>query len=324
MARNLALKTNVEPADSDYPYGKIKDDSGVGDGTPVNELVYGDMHQFFARMFAKSGLVYNNLPDSDYSDFQFFEAAQKLWKNFIGVRIISTNTNTTVADIGKVIFVSGATGSTSHYLPNSTTLQDGDSIVFVNNDDKEVNILNFGGDSLANYTSPLLKTGDFIQLVLDKANAQWIVINHKITQIIPSPVIISYASGTSIITVGNTALKLLPNAEISDIDNQYSSGNFTPNKVGFYNFSAVLTFYISAVSTNETVYFQLLKNSTTLVNRCSWVKTSYDGNGLVLTATLSTVINAVNVTDTYQVVVLTLSNRAIEIDGTISYHYVNQ
>lgn len=74
MARSLASKENVEPVDSDYPYGRIKDNSGANDGTPVNEDVYGDFHQFFAKLFAESGLTYNELPDNDYSGFQLFEA----------------------------------------------------------------------------------------------------------------------------------------------------------------------------------------------------------------------------------------------------------
>lgn len=78
MARDLEQKENVMPADGDYPYGRIKDDTGIEDGTPVNEPVYGDFHQFFARMFAKSKLTYNNLPDNAYSGFQFFEALEEV------------------------------------------------------------------------------------------------------------------------------------------------------------------------------------------------------------------------------------------------------
>lgn len=75
MARNLANKPNVNSPDSDYPYGRIRDrDPGVTAGTRVDENAYGDMHQFFAKMFSASGLTYNELPDNDYSGFQFWAA----------------------------------------------------------------------------------------------------------------------------------------------------------------------------------------------------------------------------------------------------------
>lgn len=75
MAIDLLQKENVDGADSDYPFGKIRDkEPGVQNGTPVNVKTYGDFHQFFSKMFFESGLTYNNLPDNDYSGFQFYEA----------------------------------------------------------------------------------------------------------------------------------------------------------------------------------------------------------------------------------------------------------
>jgi len=85
MARSLENKENVEPVDSDYPYGRIKDNTGSDNGTPINEDVYGDFHQFFARMFAESGLTYNELPDNDYSGFQYYEALKTLVGNIFNI-----------------------------------------------------------------------------------------------------------------------------------------------------------------------------------------------------------------------------------------------
>ena len=45
--RNKSNLANIV-IDANYPYGRIKDNTGAGDGTPVNEFVYGDIHQFFA------------------------------------------------------------------------------------------------------------------------------------------------------------------------------------------------------------------------------------------------------------------------------------
>lgn len=79
MAIELLEKDNVMPADSDYPYGQIKDRiDGTQEGTPINVKTYGDFHQFFSRMMAIAEISYNNLPDNDYTNFQLFEALIKV------------------------------------------------------------------------------------------------------------------------------------------------------------------------------------------------------------------------------------------------------
>lgn len=74
----LIDKPNVDAADSDYPYGNIRNNPGNRTGTPVNKLVYADMHQFFERMMAISGITPNGLPDNAYTGFQLFEALLKV------------------------------------------------------------------------------------------------------------------------------------------------------------------------------------------------------------------------------------------------------
>lgn len=74
--RSLKSKTNVVAPTSDYPYARIKDNPGDGTGTPVNELVYGDIHQFFERLMVKAGIVANGLPDNNYSGFQLEDALE--------------------------------------------------------------------------------------------------------------------------------------------------------------------------------------------------------------------------------------------------------
>jgi hypothetical protein len=79
MAIPLASKLNVEAPSGAFPYGNIKDNPGDNTGTAVNKAVYADFHQFFAKMFAESGLVYNNLPDNATNTFQYWEALKKLF-----------------------------------------------------------------------------------------------------------------------------------------------------------------------------------------------------------------------------------------------------
>ena len=50
MAIKLEDKTRVDAPDYDYPFGKIRDKTESEGGTPVNTEVYGDFHQFFAKM----------------------------------------------------------------------------------------------------------------------------------------------------------------------------------------------------------------------------------------------------------------------------------
>lgn len=80
MARSLASKPNVVAPGGSYPFGRIKDKGGTA-GTPVNEQVYGDMHQFFEKMMSLAGLVANGLPENNTDGFQFIQAMQKLFVN---------------------------------------------------------------------------------------------------------------------------------------------------------------------------------------------------------------------------------------------------
>lgn len=67
-------KTNTDAPSSMYPDGKIRDDDGTGSGTPVDTKVYGDMHQFFAKLMSLAGLVFNSLPDNAYYGYQYVTA----------------------------------------------------------------------------------------------------------------------------------------------------------------------------------------------------------------------------------------------------------
>lgn len=74
MAIALSTKTNVEAPSVDYPYGSIKDNTGLNDGTPVNRAVYTDMHQFFQRLLDQAGITANGLPDNATNTYQLFLA----------------------------------------------------------------------------------------------------------------------------------------------------------------------------------------------------------------------------------------------------------
>lgn len=72
--RNKSTLTNIDNSNPDYLLGRIKDNSGSNDGTPVNEFVYGDIHQFFAKLVTEAGIVPNGQPDNENNGYQLVEA----------------------------------------------------------------------------------------------------------------------------------------------------------------------------------------------------------------------------------------------------------
>jgi hypothetical protein len=131
--RSLQSKPNVVAPGGSYPYGKIKDRSGATAGTPVNEQVYGDIHQFFERLMAKSGITPNNLPENSTNGFQLFEALQRI-----------------IVPIGFIGMWSGSVGSipTGWGLcdgTNSTPNLSGKFIVGYNSGDSDYNAIGATG-----------------------------------------------------------------------------------------------------------------------------------------------------------------------------------
>lgn len=116
MARILANQQNISAPDGDYLYGRIKDDDGTNDGTPVNEKVYGDIHQFFARLAAMAGITLNDLPDNEYSGFQFYEALSQL--------AIYNTTSKDSKTIGLGSFVFTVDPNLAYQVGNSVRIQD--------------------------------------------------------------------------------------------------------------------------------------------------------------------------------------------------------
>ena len=87
MARDLAAQTNVDPISVDYPSGRMRNDSGVGDGTPVSEAINGDLIQFFQKAMRDAGITPNDLPDNTTNGWQLNDAvnlAAKIFDNEYG------------------------------------------------------------------------------------------------------------------------------------------------------------------------------------------------------------------------------------------------
>lgn len=77
MARKLSNKVNVDPISGAYPYGRVKDNPGDNTGTPMDELLLGDLIQFFEKLMDASGITFNNQPESNTNGFQFISALRQ-------------------------------------------------------------------------------------------------------------------------------------------------------------------------------------------------------------------------------------------------------
>lgn len=77
--RILSSNPNVDNSDlSNYPNGRIKNNTGSNDGTAVNERVYGDIHQTISKLMRLYNIDPNNLPDNELNGFQIIDALRAL------------------------------------------------------------------------------------------------------------------------------------------------------------------------------------------------------------------------------------------------------
>jgi len=73
--RDKANQSNIDKSNLvAYPNGRVKDDGGSGDGTPVNEQTKGDIHEFFDKLLRLCGVKHNGLPDNEVNGYQTIEA----------------------------------------------------------------------------------------------------------------------------------------------------------------------------------------------------------------------------------------------------------
>lgn len=100
MAIKLTDKPNTEGVSANYPYGNIKDNDGSLNGTPVNKLVYADLHQFFERLMALAGVTHNGLPENNTNGFQLIGALDAFARSLTAS--LSANGTVTRASLSEV------------------------------------------------------------------------------------------------------------------------------------------------------------------------------------------------------------------------------
>lgn len=185
MAIGLENNPNNSAITVAYPYGGLKDNTGAGDGTPINKLTNDDIHQTLRKILELAAITPNGLPDNVTNGFQYITALNRLFKKFIGVFNSPSNATytLTVANMGYMINIEGNTATKSFNLPNSNTLQDGDSFLFYNNT-PYISIVQSGTDFVGGGADvTLVNQGNWVLLVLDKANFNWVIAAAYITPV---------------------------------------------------------------------------------------------------------------------------------------------
>ncbi len=72
--RNKVNVINTIPASPDYPMGRIKDDTGVNDGTPICEENNGDIQETVTALMERAKITPNGKPDNVTNGYQIFDA----------------------------------------------------------------------------------------------------------------------------------------------------------------------------------------------------------------------------------------------------------
>ena len=136
MSKGLEnLTPFIEPVTSDYPWGDIKDGTGVGDGTDVNRSNHADYHQTFRKLLSLANITPNGLPDNVTNGYQYIDAMKKVLKTYIGAITLSADATEllSASNIGYFINAEGNTINKRINLPSAATLQDGDMVTIYNN-----------------------------------------------------------------------------------------------------------------------------------------------------------------------------------------------
>lgn len=148
--RALNSNPNVDNSDlSNYPDGRIKDNTGTGNGTGVNERVKGDMHQAIAKLMRLYSITPNGLPDNELNGFQIVEAIKSLASKNDYIYPLSSASGVLSVDI------------------KLANMQNGEFIVCRTSVDKttETQIKGFGATTFAITYSGSFKANEYVRVI---------------------------------------------------------------------------------------------------------------------------------------------------------------
>jgi len=88
----LNANGNVDNSDLvNYPGGRIRDNDGTNNGTPVNRSVYGDLHSNISKLMRLYAITPSGLPDNETNGYQLIEALRSLASKNDFIYPLSTN-----------------------------------------------------------------------------------------------------------------------------------------------------------------------------------------------------------------------------------------
>jgi len=88
----LNANGNVDNSDLvNYPDGRVRDNDGTNNGTPVNRSVYGDLHSNISKLMRLYAITPSGLPDNETNGYQLIEALRGLASKNDFIYPLSTN-----------------------------------------------------------------------------------------------------------------------------------------------------------------------------------------------------------------------------------------
>ena len=190
MSRGLENFTPfIEAVTSDYPWGNVKDGTGIGDGTDVNKINHSDYHQTFRRLLSLAGINPNGLQDNITNGYQYIQALDNLYKSFNGAVYTAVTLSLSYLHKRKIIVAQATTTPIQIVLPQSAALVNGETITIVNNGNLPITVSAYLGEfinvfGVSSADINMYQKGDYMQLALDASINTWVIVNYKITPIV--------------------------------------------------------------------------------------------------------------------------------------------
>ena len=92
MARKWETQTtNWQAPTTAFPDGNLRDDSflNANDGTVINEVLHGDIMQFFLKLLRDAAITPNQLTDNENDGYQLMDALESKFAEFRGYTVLS-------------------------------------------------------------------------------------------------------------------------------------------------------------------------------------------------------------------------------------------
>lgn len=186
MAIGIQNYDDISPADSEYPDGNIKDDTGADDGTPVSKLVYADVHQVLAKLLRMAEITASGNPENEYSGFQYVEAINALFGDGRKVITISTTGVGNLAEAAygtRVVFLEGSGAGTFITMKPDASFPLS-TITIENYSYNSVELFDFAGTNNINGSAPpfLHASRSVIKFQFDSASSNWVIMDRYLIE----------------------------------------------------------------------------------------------------------------------------------------------